>query len=217
MTEKLSSSNPSWGPCMRKNKTKKNNRRTSWGPLTTLTWSRRCFRAPSVQSLWFQNQIVRTVASRRPGAAPTPSVAASHCLKDIAKARFPPFGAVYGGSSGSKLSIVNTKREGRRKTYWVLLSTSNWSSGVGEGGGTSFYLPGWGEFQRRGGGAVSWGSSPQPAALVWKLAYCHVWLKLFFFLFFYSSCSLKKISLFSLWSLEVRVFDFWWFRFFFLF
>lgn len=25
-------------------------------------------------------------------------------------------------------------------------------------------------------------SSPQPAALVWKLAYCHVWLKLFFIL-----------------------------------
>lgn len=42
-----------------------------------------------------------------------------------------------------------------------------------------------------------------------------MWLKLFFF---YSSCSLKRISLFSFWSLEVRVFDLWWFSdYFFLF
>lgn len=171
MTEKLSSSNPSWGPCTRKNKTKRKKKKVGRLEGRSRLWHEVAVASEPHQCNRFGFR-TKSPGRRRPGGR-----------GGVRQGSFPAVRRrlrLHGGSSGSKLSIVNTKREGRYRRTESFSPPLTYRVESARGGGTSFYLPGWGEFQR------AELSSPRPAALVWKLAYCHVWLKLFFLFLLFS-------------------------------
>lgn len=148
MTEKLSSSNPSWGPCLRKNKThkKKKNVGSVDSRHEAAVASRQCnrfgFGEPNIRD-------GRSIAGGG-GGQQTTWKTSGRLVSPWAAAFTSPRSQQRG-----KAQHCEYQKRGAKKRCAECFSpplTYRFESR----GDSSFYLPRGGGFQRRGGGAVSW-------------------------------------------------------------
>lgn len=156
MTEKLSSSNPSWGPCLRKNKTHKKKKKCRKCWLTTRSCC--CFPSPvGAIALVSENQISGTVAPSPPGAAADALRSPRRATWKTSGRLVSPWAAAFTSprpQQRGKAQHCEYQKRGAKKRCTECFSpppTYRFESR----GDSSFYLPR-GGVQRRGGGAVSW-------------------------------------------------------------